>query len=128
MSVRLAVETMTAIDGVAPIKRIRVIGGGTRNDLWMKIKASVYGRAIEVTPLSEGTCLSAAILAGLGSGLFATVEEARSAMTDILGTARIVEPDDDWAKRYGELYSEVYSRLAPTLWPIHDALAVFRNR
>ena len=66
MSARLAVEGMTARRSVAPIKRIRVIGGSTRNDLWMKIKASVYGRAIEVTPLNEGTCLSVAMLGGIG--------------------------------------------------------------
>jgi xylulokinase len=128
MSIKLGVEGMLALDGVASLKRIRVIGGGTRNDLWMKIKASVYGRAIEVTPLNEGTCLSAAMLAGLGSGLFATVAEARSAMARALGGVRIVKPDDDWTERYDRLYRNVYSRLAPTLSPIHDALAAFRNR
>ena len=56
-----------------PVSRIRVIGGGTRNDLWMKIKASIHGRPIEVTPLNEGTCLSAAMLAGLGAGVFASL-------------------------------------------------------
>jgi xylulokinase len=82
MSAKLAVEGMTALAGVAPVRRIRVIGGGTRNDLWMRIKASIYGRAIEVTPLNEGTCLSAAILAGLGAGVFVGVNEARSAMAE----------------------------------------------
>jgi xylulokinase len=128
MSAKLAVEGMMALDGVSHYKRIRVIGGSTRNDLWMKIKASVYGRAIEVTPLSEGTCLSAAILAGLGARLFATVPEARSAMAEALGKVRIVEPDDGWTEHYDRLYRNVYSRLAPTLSTIHDALAAFRNR
>jgi xylulokinase len=126
MSAKLAFESMVNLDGVAPVKRIRVIGGGTRNDLWMKIKASVYGRPIEVTPLVEGTCLSAAMLAGLGSGLFSTMAEARSTMAEALGGVRIIEPDDDWMERYDRLYRSVYSRLAPTLTPIHDALAAFR--
>ena len=127
MSARLAVEGMTACAGVAPVRRIRVIGGGTRNDLWMRIKASVYGRAIEVTPLNEGTCLSAAMLAGLGAGIFATVAEARNAMADALGAVRMVEPDRDWMERYDRLYRTVYSRLSPILSPIHDSLAAFRN-
>jgi xylulokinase len=128
MSARLAVEGMTALDGVAPVTRIRVIGGGTLNELWMRIKAGVYGRAIEVTPLNEGTCLSAAMLAGLGAGVFATVAEARTALAGALGGVRIVEPDKAWAESYDHLYRNVYSRLAPTLSPIHDALAAFRNR
>jgi xylulokinase len=118
---------MTSCDGVAPIKRIRVIGGSTRNDLWMKIKASVYGRPIEVTPLTEGTGLSAAILGGLGAGIFASLKEARESMKEGLGEVRIVEPDPQWTERYERLYRDVYSRLAPTLAPVHDALATFRQ-
>jgi xylulokinase len=127
MSAKLAVDGMVALEGVAPIKRIRVIGGGTRNNLWMKIKASVYGRPIEVTPLNEATCLSAAMLAGVGAGLFANVAQARSAMADALEGLRIVEPQDGWTDQYARLYRDVYSRLAPTLLPIHDALAAFRK-
>ena len=63
---RLELDYLARCPGVNPITRIRVIGGGTRNDLMMKIKASVYGRPLEVTPLSEATCLSAAILGGSG--------------------------------------------------------------
>ena len=127
MSAKLAVEGITALQAVAPIRRIRVIGGGTRNDLWMKIKASVYGHALEVTPLDEGTGLSAAILAGLGAGHFASVLEARKAMAEALGRVTIVEPDPRWMERYEQLYRMVYSRLAPTLSPVHDSLATFRN-
>jgi xylulokinase len=127
MSAKLAVEGMTALQGVSRVHRIRVIGGGTRNDLWMKIKASVYGRALEVTPLDEGTGLSAAILAGLGSGLFASLREAREAMAGSLGRVTIVEPDPDWTERYDRLYRTVYSGLAPMLSPVHDSLAALRQ-
>jgi xylulokinase len=127
MSARLAVEGMTAFETVTPLERIRVIGGGTRNPLWMKIKASIYGRPIEVTPLSEGTGLSAAMLAGLGSGVFGSLAEARKTMAEGLGEARLVEPDQEWMATYDRLYRTVYSRLAPALSPIHDALAPFHG-
>jgi xylulokinase len=127
MSARLAVDGMTRFCGVTPVSRIRVIGGGTRNPLWMKIKASIYGRPIEVTPLSEGTGLSAAMLGGLGSGVFASLAEARDAMAEGLGEARLVEPDEEWMAVYDRLYRTAYSRLAPALTPIHDALAPFRG-
>lgn len=125
---RLELDHMSAIAGVIPITRIRVIGGGTRNDLLMKIKASVYDRALEVTPLSEATCLSAAILGGLGSGIFGSVAEAQSQMARGLGQVRVVEPDREWAARYEELYRTVYADLPVTLAATHDALARFRDR
>lgn len=125
---RLGFDHLSAIKGVAPISRIRIIGGGTRNDLLMKIKASVYGRPLEVTPLSEATCLSAAILGGLGAGIFGSVAEAQSRMAEGLGQVRVVEPDPHWTARYEELYQTVYTQLPATLTATHDALARFRDR
>lgn len=127
LSTRLGFDHLSAIKGVTPISRIRVIGGGTRNDLMMKIKASVYGRPLEVTALSEATCLSAAILGGLGAGVFSSVAEAQERMAEGLGTARLVEPDPHWAARYDELYHTVYAQLPLALGPPHDALARFRD-
>ncbi|WP_368911937.1 L-fuculokinase [Taklimakanibacter deserti] len=125
---RLELDYLSAVPGVNAITRIRVIGGGTRNDLMMKIKASVYGRPLEVTPLSEATCLSAAILGGLGAGVFSSIEEAQKEMTEGLGKVRIVEPEPSWMERYEELYRTVYAKLPPTLTATHDALAAFRDR
>jgi xylulokinase len=125
---RLELDHLSAVQGVNPVTRIRVIGGGTRNDLMMKIKASVYGRPLEVTALSEATCLSAAILGGLGAGIFASAQEALSEMVEGLGEVRIVEPDPLWMERYEELYRTVYAHLPLALAPAHDALAAFRNR
>jgi xylulokinase len=125
---RIELDHLSAIENVAPITRIRVIGGGTRNELLMKIKASVYDRALEVTPLSEATCLSAAILGGVGAGVFASVAEARREMAEGLGQVRIVEPDPEWAERYEELYRTVYAHLPTVLASTHDALARLRER
>lgn len=127
MSIRQAADGMTACKGVSPIKRIRVIGGSTRNDLWMKIKASVYGRPLELTSLTEGTCLSAAMLGGLGAGVFSNLREARTSMKEGLGKTRVIEPEPAWVEGYEHLYTSAYSRLSPTLGPIHDALAAFRQ-
>ena len=53
--------------------------------------------------------------------------EARDAMAGGLGEARLVEPDEEWMAVYDRLYRTAYSRLAPALSPIHDALAPFRG-
>ena len=125
---RLELDHLSAVQGVNPVTRIRAIGGGTRNDLMMKIKASVYGRPLEVTALSEATCLSAAILGGLGAGIFTSVQEALGEMAEGLGAIHVVEPEPLWMERYEELYRTVFAQLPLALAPAHDALAAFRDR
>jgi len=44
-----------------------------------------------------------------------------------LGEIRIVEPEPQWTDRYERLYKDVYKQLSPTLGPIHDGLATFRQ-
>jgi xylulokinase len=124
---RLELDHLSAVQGVNPVTRIRAIGGGTRNDLMMKIKASVYGRPLEVTALSEATCLSAAILGGLGAGIFTSVQEALVQMAEGVGEMRVVEPEPMWMERYEELYRTVFAQLPLTFAPAHDALAAFRD-
>ena len=63
--------------GAGPPERILAIGGSTRNQLLMRLKASVYGAPLAVMDLADTTCLGAALLGGMAAGLFADIEEAR---------------------------------------------------
>ena len=58
--------------GVAP-ERIVAIGGATHNRFWMQNKADVVGKPIEVPQLDEAVPLGAAILAGIGTGIYRRV-------------------------------------------------------
>lgn len=51
------------------IKQVVVIGGGSKNIIWLKRKANITGKNLVVVSSSETVCLGAALLAGLGSGL-----------------------------------------------------------
>ena len=50
---------------------IRIVGGGARDDLWATIKADVLGRPVRRVLTEEATAVGAAMVAGVGSGLFA---------------------------------------------------------
>ena len=52
------------------------IGGGTRNALLMRIKASVTNLSHHVIAAEEATALGAALLGGLGAGVYPDVDEA----------------------------------------------------
>lgn len=55
---------------------IRAMGGGAKSALWCQIKADMTGKKLVTLCNEETACLGAAILAGVGAGIFASVEEA----------------------------------------------------
>lgn len=88
-------------------KRLMSVGGGTRNDLWTRIKASVVQTQIELSDEPEAGLKGAAILASAGAGLISdpvqTAVERRAA-------PRIVQPDMRMAGAYQEAQAE-YERI-----------------
>ncbi len=59
-----------------PVTNIRLGGGGARSPLWRQIQADIYGRAVEIVEAEEGAAYGAAILAGVGAGIWSSVDAA----------------------------------------------------
>ena len=59
------------------IQVLRVDGGGTANRFLMQFQADVAGIPVEVAKISETTALGAAFLAGLGTGVWRSLDELR---------------------------------------------------
>jgi xylulokinase len=106
------------LDG--PFPELRAVGGPTRNDLWNQIKADVLRRPLGVVEFQETGALGAALLAGMGAGVYASVEEAVG-VARAAGPVRTVEPDPERAASYQRAY-EAYCRLYPALAPIAHSL------
>ena len=62
-----------------PVTTIRLGGGGARSPLWRQIQADVYGHAVEIVEAEEGAAYGAAILAGVGAGVWSSVDAACAA-------------------------------------------------
>jgi len=102
----------------ASMDRFVAVGGATRNSFWMQNKADVLGRPIEVPEINEATPLGAAILAGIGLGIYRDEEDAYQR---VYRPGRTFEPNDALAKRYSEWFA-IYRDLYPALAPIHRRL------
>ena len=87
--------------GVEPLSG-RASGGGAHSRLWLEIVASVLGLPLERCVVDEGSAYGAALLAGVASGTFATVDEAVAACVRVRET---VEPNAAWAARYADGYA-----------------------
>ncbi len=59
-----------------PIRQVRASGGGSRSSLWRQIQADVTGHTHVTINVDEGPALGVALLAGVGSGVYPSVEEA----------------------------------------------------
>ena len=94
-----------------PLEKIVCGGGGARSELWRQIQADVFGLPIETAGESDAAMLGAAMLAGVASGVFTTVEEACRAAVSYTGR---VEPDPSKAAAYGQAYARFRS-LYPAL-------------
>lgn len=80
-------DTFTILDELGvPVEHIRLGGGGARSPLWRQIQADVYGHAVEVVEAEEGAAYGAAILAGVGSGCWSSVDQACDAVVRVAGT------------------------------------------
>ncbi len=82
---------------------LRVLGGGQRNDFWLQLKADVTGLAVEAVQTDELTLLGAAMLGGVGAGVYASMEDAQQAIRHRI---RVFEPAPHLQRRYQELYLE----------------------
>jgi xylulokinase len=94
-----------------PVERIRVGGGGARSALWRQIQADTYGRAVETVAAEEGAAYGAALLAGVGAGIWPSVDQACEAVVKV---ASVTPPNAADVRVMSERY-EAYRRLYPAL-------------
>ena len=59
-----------------PIESIRLGGGGARGALWQQVQADVYGMPVDLVAAEEGPAYGAALLAGVGAGMWPSIETA----------------------------------------------------
>ena len=84
---------------------VRATGGGANLDWWLQLHADVCGVPVEVVAQDEPGAFGAAILAGVGAGIYPSVS---SAVRQLVAVSRRFDPD---AER-GSMYAQVLSRLA----------------
>jgi xylulokinase len=109
-SVRLLMEALEKSSGVKP-ERLHHAGGGAGSDVWCQIRADVLGRVIERKANRDAGVVGAAILAGIGTGVFGSISEAAR---HLARTEREYTPNPARRAMYDEgfaRYVELYGRL-----------------
>lgn len=84
------------------IREIRATGGGGKSTLWRQLQADIYGAPVATLSAEEGPAYGAALLAGVGVGAFADVDDAVSHCVTVAG---ITEPVPAAVERHEALYA-----------------------
>jgi xylulokinase len=96
--------------------KITAIGGGTRNEFWMQNKADISGCPVFTLEIEEATALGAAMLAGVGVGVYKNLSEA---IQRVHKPGNLFEPNIKLVSFYTELF-EIYREIYPALHRINN--------
>ena len=93
------------------VREMMACGGGGKSKNWRTMLAALYGCPVMTLLQEEGPALGAAILAGVGCGVYPSVEEA---CERLIGVGSSEEPDTELEniyKQYHKLYQKLYQSL-----------------
>lgn len=80
---------------------VRIVGGGARDDLWASIKADVLGRPVRRVLTQEATAVGAAMIAGVGAGVFA---DFSAALVAVQLDPNSIDPEPAAQRQYADAY------------------------
>jgi len=106
--------------GVPEGKKFRVTGGGAKSDLWCRIMADIFGGYTVRLKVEEGPSFGAAVLAGVGVGVYSDVKTACKKL--VKEKEGLFEPDRATAEIYEKFYI-LYGKLYQNLEGLFDNLA-----
>jgi len=101
------------------IEQVRASGGGARSELWRQILADVFATELVTINVTEGAAYGAALLAGVGAGVYPSVE---AACDDAIRVVTSTEPTAGRVKLY-DAYYPVYRSLYGALKLDFDRVA-----
>ena len=121
LTVRCHIELVKEATGHEPDELI-FAGGAAKSPLWAQIVADVTGKSVKVPVVKEATALGAAILAGVGVGLYPSLEEA---VAQTVKWDSVYQPNAANKEVYDELYA-TWRKLYPAQLALCDQ-GVTRN-
>ena len=93
---------LSEVEAAADVTAFKMIGGGSRSQIWPHIVADITGRPIELVAISESASLGAAVLAGVGAGLFDNCQAGAATMA---ARSQPIRPDPNLTEAYDGHYA-----------------------
>lgn len=115
-SLREGLDSLRSL-GLEPREPLRIIGGGSRSQLWSQIVADVLGVSL-VKVYSDDSSVGSAMHAGVVTGVFGSYADACNSAT-VMGPE--IKPNREHTDQYDEVFN-VYRKIVRALQPIYQEL------
>ena len=106
-----------------PVGEIRLSGGGAKSAFWGRMQADVYGSAVCTINATEGAAYGVALLAGVGTGLWDSVEEACAAGISVVREYGVDEANARVYEEFYPVYQQLYRSLKGDFGVITEKVA-----
>jgi xylulokinase len=116
---RASIEPLIEFYRLDGMPEISVTGGSSKNDLLLRVKASVLNRSMRIVDLEEATALGAAILGGIGAGIYQDVDHA---LRTVQARPQSVEPNPADVAFYERYFSDVFQHIYQALRPLNHGI------
>lgn len=103
-----------------PVDSIYAIGGATNSAFWLQMKADVTGIPVRSKAVPEAAALGAAMLAGLGNGIYDSPEDA---IQKVSFPEKEYKPDMAKHERYMKIYHELNRGLYGALKEFNECVS-----
>ena len=111
-------DMLEAMPPEARFDEMRIIGGGARSATWRQIMSDVLGREI-CRPAQGDASYGAALIAGVGAGVFGSLSEAAELCAPVIDRARPEAERHDLYSKLFAVYKEAQAGLAPLDHQLH---------
>ena len=100
---------------------VRLSGGGARSELWRQMLADMFGSEVRTVNVTEGAAFGAALVAGAGTGVYASVTDAVESVVKVTSSTAPGPASAAYNEMYPR-YRALYSALKDEFRAIHDAV------
>lgn len=94
---------------------LKLAGGASKSPLWCQITADISGLPVRVPAVADLACVGAAILAGVGTGIYQNAEEGYKHLAI---DERVIMPDPERSAEYRRLLP-AYKRSVQALGDVY---------
>jgi len=109
---RDSLELLKALN--IPVRQVRALGGGARSAVWRQIMADIFGAELATINITDGAAYGAALLAGVGSGVYRDVFAAVDRTVRVVDRTEPIAANAATYEGYYADYRALYGQLKPT--------------
>jgi len=93
------------------VNEVRASGGGGKSKLWRQMQADMFNTDIVTINSSEGPALGVALLAGVGAGVYNSVQEACEIAIKSVSIQKPIPENTSIYRKYYKVYRALYQSL-----------------